>query len=110
MLLGRTNRYDEAQRELEAALRADPEFADAHLLLGDLLMAKGQARDAVPRYREAIRIKPESARAHLGLGSALAAVGDSRAAVPHLQKAASSSDAATRERATGILRQLGNAP
>jgi predicted CXXCH cytochrome family protein len=110
MLLGRTNRYDDAQRELEAALRADPEFADAHQLLGDLLMAKGQARDAVPHYREAIRIKPESARAHLGLGSALAALGESRAAVPHLQKAASSPDAATRERATGILRQLGNAP
>ena len=110
MLLGRTNRYDEAQRELEAGLRADPDFADAHQLLGDLLMAKGQARDAVQRYREAIRITPESARAHLGLGSALAAVGDSKAAVPHLQKAASSSDAATRERATGILRQLRNAP
>jgi tetratricopeptide (TPR) repeat protein len=110
MLLGRTNRYDDAQRELEAGLRADPEFADAHQLLGDLLMAKGQARDAVPHYREAVRINPESARAHLGLGSALAAVGESRAAVPHLQKAASSSDAATRERATGLLRQLGNAP
>ena len=36
--------------------------------------------------------------------------GDSTGAVPHLQKAASSSDAATRERAVGILRQLGKTP
>ena len=35
MLLGRTQRYDDAQRELEACLRADPAFADARELLGD---------------------------------------------------------------------------
>ena len=44
MMLGRTGHFEEAQRQLEASLRADPGFADAHQLLGDLLMAKKQAR------------------------------------------------------------------
>jgi len=107
MLLGRTRHFDEAQRELEASLRADPEFADAHQLLGDLLMAKGQAQDAIPHYREAVRIKPESGRAQLGLGTALIAIGDVSGAIPHLQKAASGPDAATRGQAAEMLRQHG---
>ena len=107
MLLGRTGHFDEAQRELEACLRADPEFADAHQLLGDLLMAKSQAQDAIPHYREAVRINPESGRAQLGLGTALVATGDVDGAIPHLQKAAGGPDAATREQAVEMLRQLG---
>lgn len=51
--LGRAHRYDEAQRELEQTLQADPQFADAHELLGDLLMAKGQPQAAQAHYREA---------------------------------------------------------
>ena len=106
MLLGRTGHFDEAQRELEASLRADPAFTDAHELLGDLLVAQGQAQDAVPHYREVLRINPESSRAHLGLGTALAALGDFNGATVQLQKAAASTDAATREQAAKLLRQL----
>jgi Tfp pilus assembly protein PilF len=107
MALGRARRFDEAQRELEASLRADPGLADAHVLLGDLLTAKGQAQVACEHYREALRIQPESGRAHLGLGSALVAVGDLNGAIPHLQKAAADSDPAVREEATQTLRRLG---
>lgn len=110
MLLGRTSHYDEAQRELEACLRMDPEFADAHKLLGDLLMARSQVRAAVPHYREVLRLQPESSRAHLALGAALAAVGDVSGAVPHVQKAARGADAATRERAAQLLREIGKEP
>jgi Flp pilus assembly protein TadD len=70
-------------------------------------MARDQAQAALPHYREAVRIQPESTRAHLGLGSALAATGDPAGAVPHLQKAAAGSDAAAREQAARLLRQLG---
>ena len=104
--LGRTRHFDEAQRELEASLRADPGLADAHELLGDLLMAKGEAQAALPHYREAVRIQPESGRAHLGLGSALAATGDVTGALPHLQKAAAGSDSAVSGEAAQMLRQL----
>jgi predicted CXXCH cytochrome family protein len=107
MLLGRTGQFDEAQSELETSLRADPEFADAHELLGDLLLAKSQPQDAIPHYREALRIKPESNRAHFGLGAALVAAGDVDSAIPHLRKAAAGPDAASREQAAEMLRQLG---
>jgi predicted CXXCH cytochrome family protein len=74
MALGRARHFDEAQRELEAALRADPGMAEAHLLLGELLMARGQAQAAVPHYREAVRLEPDSGRARLGLSSAAMAI------------------------------------
>jgi tetratricopeptide (TPR) repeat protein len=105
--LGRTRQFDEAQRELEASLRADPELADAHVLLADLLLAKGQAQVAREHYRDALRIQPEFGRAHLGLALALVAVGDLPGAIPHLQKAAADSNPAAREAAAQALRQLG---
>jgi Flp pilus assembly protein TadD len=92
---------------LKQSLRVDADFADAHELLGNLLLAKGQARDAVSHYREALRIAPDSARSHLGLGAALAAAGDPTGAVPHLQRAAASTDAGIREQAQQFLRKLG---
>jgi Flp pilus assembly protein TadD len=70
-------------------------------------MAKGQPGAALPHYREALRINSDSSRAHLGLGTALVATGDAISAIPHLQRAASASDAATREKAAELLRQLG---
>ena len=88
-------------------MRADPELADAHELLADLLMAKGQAQVALAHYREAVRIQPESGRAHLGLGSALVVARDLAGAIPHLQKAAADSDPAVREGAVRMLRQIG---
>ncbi|MBI2686778.1 MAG: tetratricopeptide repeat protein [Acidobacteria bacterium] len=108
MALGRARQFDEAQQQLEASLRADPEHADARQRLAELLMAKGQTQAALPHYRELVRIQPESGQARLGLGAALAMTGDVAGALPHLQKAASSSDPATREQAAEILRQIGN--
>lgn len=107
MLLGQGQRYDDAQRELEACLRADPAFADAHELLGDLMMARNQAPAAALHYRELLRLRPQSAGASLGLGLALAAGGNSREAIPFFRRAAAASDAAIRGRALAILRQLG---
>jgi Tfp pilus assembly protein PilF len=51
--LGRAGRIDEAQRQLEEALRIDANLGDAHLLLAKLLMAKGQAVAAVPHLQKA---------------------------------------------------------
>lgn len=106
-LLGRARDFDAAQRELEACLRTDPKFVDAHELLANLLMARGEPQVALPHYREMVRLQPQSGKAHLGLGTALAAVGDQAGAVPHLKRAAAGSDPAAREGAARILRQLG---
>jgi hypothetical protein len=78
-----------------------------HQLFSDFLVAKGQARDAIPHYREAIGMRPESVRARLGVGLALAAAGDFSGAVEHLKKASGGSDPSVREKAVGILRQRG---
>jgi predicted CXXCH cytochrome family protein len=107
MALGKMRHFDEAQRELEAALRGNPGLVDAQLLLGDLLMAKGQAQAAIPHYRQAVRIQPESGLAHLRLGSALVAAGDLTGAISHLQKAVAGSDPAARDAAAQALRQMG---
>ena len=106
MLLGKLGRYDDAQRELDACLQADPAFADAHELLGDLLLARNQAREATPHYREAARLRPESARAVFGLGMALAATGNPAGAIPYLEKAAAGPDVEIRQRAVEVLQRL----
>jgi Tfp pilus assembly protein PilF len=91
---------------LETALKIDANFVDAHLLLGDLLMAKGLVQNALPHYRDAVRIQPESGRALLSLGEALISAGDVTGALPHLRKAASNADLAVREEANQVLKRL----
>jgi tetratricopeptide (TPR) repeat protein len=108
--LGRAREFDEAQRQLEAALESDPSLADAHELLANLLMARNRQAAALAHYREWLRLRPESQQAQLGVGSALAMTGERAAAIPYLQKAAAGHDAATREAAAGLLRQLGVTP
>jgi tetratricopeptide (TPR) repeat protein len=108
--LGRARQVDEAQRQLELALQSDPAMADAHELLGNLLMARNQPTAALPHYREWLRLQPNSPQAQLGVGSALAMTGDRNAAVPYLRQAAASADSPTREAATLLLRQLGQQP
>jgi tetratricopeptide (TPR) repeat protein len=107
--LGRMRQFDEAQRQLEAALGSDASLADAHELLANLLMARNQAAAALPHYRQWLRLRPESAQAQLGLGSALAMTGEGAAAIPYLRKAAAGEDAAARDAAMRLLRQLGAA-
>jgi tetratricopeptide (TPR) repeat protein len=107
MALGRSHRADEAQQQLEASLRDDPNFGDSHQLLADLLFAKGENAAALNYYREAVRLMPDSPQAHFGLAAALIATGDRASAIPHLQKAAAGPDAAIRDQAAEVLRQLG---
>lgn len=106
--LGRGGRYDEALAELQKTTQSNPDLVDAQLLLGDLLMAKQQAGTAIPHYREALRVSPESGRGHFGLGAALLMTGDRESGIRELKLAASGNDAAAREQANSILRQLGN--
>lgn len=110
MLLGKTRRYDAAQTELESCLRTDASFAPAHELLGDLLLARGQAPAAVAHYREAVRLRPDSLQSTLSLGIALAATGDRTEALVLLRKAAAAPDADVRQRALAVLRDLGATP
>jgi tetratricopeptide (TPR) repeat protein len=107
--LARAKRLDEAQRQAEELLSANPVAAEGHDLLGNIFAMKGNVKAAVDHYREAIGIRPEFARAYLDLGATLADAGDVPGALPYLQNAAASTDPAVRQEANQILHQLGKA-
>lgn len=96
----------QAQAELETALRLNARMAPAHELLGLIHAASGRWPSAAASYRKALAITPDSPRAHLGLGSALAAMGNLGNAIRHLSQAATSSDAAVQAEARDVLGQL----
>jgi len=63
-------------RELREAIRLDPEFAEAHLALAQVLRTKSDPAAATAEYREALRLAPESVPAHLLFGCSLEKAGD----------------------------------
>ena len=70
------NRAQEAADHFQAAIRLDPEFAEAHNLLGTALATSGRLAEAVAAFREATRLDPMFALAHFNLGLALRDSGD----------------------------------
>jgi len=107
LALVRGDRFDEAQTRAEAAITADPAFADAYELLGGLYLRNRRTADAVRSYRRLLELRPDSPRAHLRLGNALAALGDLAAAAEELRRAAAGSDSAVAAQAAEALRRIG---
>jgi len=70
--LARQGRVDEAIAQYSAALRLNPDFADAHLNLGFALAGQGRTDEAIRQFSEAVRSQPDWPEAHLNLGIALA--------------------------------------
>lgn len=106
LALKRVNRLDEAQAQIEMILRANPNSAEGHEFLGNLLSAKGQTGLAIEQYREAVRIEPEFDRANLDLGIALSKTGNPASGLPYLQKAARSKDEPIRSAAARAIERL----
>jgi tetratricopeptide (TPR) repeat protein len=100
------DRFDDAREYATEAIRNDPKMADAHELLGSLLMRRQQYLDAIREYRQALDLEPASDRLQLRLGVALASGGDTRNALEHLQIAGNSSDFSIAQQARGILARL----
>jgi tetratricopeptide (TPR) repeat protein len=107
LALVRAERFDDAQKNAEAALAADATLAEAHELLGGLWLRKGGSPDAVREYRAALALKPDLPRLHLRLGTALAAHGEKDGAAAQLRLAASGADAEIARQAAAALRDLG---
>jgi tetratricopeptide (TPR) repeat protein len=76
-----------AEREYMRALRLDPGAARAHLAMGNLYLARGQAAQALGGYNEAIRIDPGDASARVGRATALGVAGDLKAALADYEEA-----------------------
>jgi tetratricopeptide (TPR) repeat protein len=60
---------------LRTAVKAKPEFWQAHYQLGIQLAAKGKTEEAQTQFLETIRYRPDFIQAHLDLGTALATQG-----------------------------------
>lgn len=77
---------DEAIKELRESIRINPEYADAHYMLGLKLLEKNTG-EAMQELREAIRINYELSEAHCVLGRALVWEGNTDEGIEELQKA-----------------------
>jgi protein O-mannosyl-transferase len=87
LVLTREGRPQDARARFEAAVAANPAFAEPHGNLGNALAAEGKYADAVEHYRIAIKLKPDFTEAQLGLGSALLSQGDAAEAIGHYREA-----------------------
>jgi tetratricopeptide (TPR) repeat protein len=79
-------RYDEARAAYGAALRAEPQLAEAAYNLGSLDEDCGDVEQAIGHYRHALAIRPDYGDAHFNLAAALARTGRNDAAVAHWQR------------------------
>jgi tetratricopeptide (TPR) repeat protein len=69
--LNDAGQFDEAAKELRAALELRPDLATAHSNLGILLGRTGNVAQSIEHLQEAIRIEPDFAEAHANLAQAL---------------------------------------
>jgi predicted CXXCH cytochrome family protein len=107
LALVRADRFDDAQKQAELALRADTSLVEAHELLGGLHARKKELPEAAQEYTAALALKPDLARAQLRLGTVLAAEGDKEGAAAHLREAAKGNDAAVARQAAQALLEMG---
>ncbi len=66
--LARTDSLIQAQSLLERAVHLKPNFADAHLELGNVYAARKETAKAASELRQAIQLNPDSEIAHYRLG------------------------------------------
>jgi len=88
LLFAREKRFDEAQRELAAALALDPSFAPAAVDLADLDRELGRDADGEHVLRGAIARSPADAPLQHALGLLLVRQGRGQEALEHLAAAA----------------------
>jgi len=78
---------DRATRDLTAAIRAEPLYADAYVIRGQALFQLGETEQAIADYNEGIRLDPRNAVAIRARGMAELYKGDEGAALSDLGKA-----------------------
>ena len=80
-------RLPEAIAQYEAALRSQPNFAEAHNNLGNALFQLGRLSPAIDHYEAALRLEPDTAALHYNLGILLAQTGRLAEAASHYRAA-----------------------
>lgn len=99
------------EESLRQAVAADPQFAEAWLVLGNWLLTQGRAREAAPCLEKATALDPQRSSAWEALGRALLEAGDRQRARAAAGRALSS--AATGEQgemARALIREIETQP
>jgi tetratricopeptide (TPR) repeat protein len=86
LLLAQTDAA-EAERHARNAVRIDPNAADLHLLLAELLRRSGRHAEALASCMQAVQARPDFAEAHNDLGNSHKHLGDRAAAVAAYRRA-----------------------
>jgi tetratricopeptide (TPR) repeat protein len=68
-------------------LQNNPDYAEAHVNLGNILLQKGRMDEAIAHYQHALQIDPDCAPAHVNLGGILLQRGKVDEAIVHFKKA-----------------------
>ncbi len=71
---------EDAERDLLGALKADSSYEEAHVLLGRLLLERGDLARAKVEFEQAVAHAPKSSSAHAGLAEYLLAAGEAAGA------------------------------
>jgi tetratricopeptide (TPR) repeat protein len=85
--LASMSQFEQAVSAYQAAIKHEPNFADAYLALGLAQRKLGQPQDAQATYRKLLRVQPEHVDAYIALGSVLAEMGQLAEAEAPLRRA-----------------------
>ena len=85
---GHLNQVPEAIAEYEKALKIDPNFFEANLTYGRLLLQLGHPDTALPKLTRAAEVNPEASEAHQFLAEAYDKLGQTQNALQERAKAA----------------------
>ncbi len=83
----RQGRFDEAIAQFRQALAIDPNAAEVHCNLGNVLVGQRRFSEAISHYQQALRINPDAAETHHGLATLLLAQGQTEQAMAHWREA-----------------------
>lgn len=86
-VLKELNRFEEAVKALQEAVRLDPANAVTHYFYGAALAMAAQPEAAIEAYRKAVDLDPDLSGAYLGLGHVLKTVGDQDGGVAAYRRA-----------------------
>ncbi len=85
-LYSRQDKLAEAVKHYEAALKVEPNYAEAHNNFGEVLLRQGRFDEALAHYLAAVRLKPEYLY-YFNLANALVDAGKPAEAVANYQQA-----------------------
>ena len=80
-------RFDQAEKVCRQVVKAQPQNADAHNILGVTLNSQGHRKEAVKMLRRAIELAPNAASIHANLGEVLRQEGETEEAAKALERA-----------------------